>query len=267
MQQTDRPFIIIRAGVSVDGRIALGPNRTMFDDMGDPRFQIDKERNSQAWTAMEVALKALHPCDADMLGSNSLVREGGSLRELPSADGFSNDDLHRDYLPDEVMNREDKVPWAIIVDGRGRCRSGWKGEGNGHALHLVSHGVAPEYLAFLRRERIPYFIAGQHQVDLPSAFRNLYHCLGVRHLWTSAAGKLCGAMLRRNLVDEVNLLVAPNLIGGTDTPCLFASPDLGPGESPTPLRLLTCQTLAQEYLWLRYTGKRSHEELPVSQCV
>jgi len=33
----NRPYIIIQVAASVDGRISLGPNRTMFDDMRDER--------------------------------------------------------------------------------------------------------------------------------------------------------------------------------------------------------------------------------------
>jgi hypothetical protein len=31
------PYIVVRVSTSVDGRVALGPNRTWWDDLADPR--------------------------------------------------------------------------------------------------------------------------------------------------------------------------------------------------------------------------------------
>ena len=57
---------------------------------------------------------------------------------------------------------------------------------------------------------------------------------------------------RAGLVDELQLLVAPALIGGRDTPSMFDGPELADGEPPTRLRLLTVHAEADGMLWLRY---------------
>jgi hypothetical protein len=44
----------------------------------------------------------------------------------------------------------------------------------------------------------------------------------------------------------------PAIIGGTETPSLFDSPVLGPGELPARLRLLSAQVQAGGRVWLRY---------------
>jgi hypothetical protein len=56
-----------------------------------------------------------------------------------------------------------------------------------------------------------------------------------------AGGRLNGALLRAELVDEVNILFTPRLIGEFDTPALFDSPDLGEDEWPTPLVLVSVE--------------------------
>ena len=63
-------------------------------------------------------------------------------------------------------------------------------------LHLTSHAAPPEYLAFLRREKIPYLISGERHVDLSSAMLKLNTQLGVKCLVSTAGGKLNGALLR-----------------------------------------------------------------------
>jgi 2,5-diamino-6-(ribosylamino)-4(3H)-pyrimidinone 5'-phosphate reductase len=76
--------------------------------------------------------------------------------------------------------------------------------------------------------------------------------LGVKTLVTTAGGKLGGAFLRAGLVDEVSIILNPQLYGGLETPALFDSPDLRDDEWPTRLRLVTAQVYAAGNLWLRY---------------
>ena len=63
------------------------------------------------------------------------------------------------------------------------------------------------YLAFSRRERIPYLIGGQAQVDLESALNKLYTILDVRAIRLWEGGTLNGALLRAGLMDEMHYRV------------------------------------------------------------
>jgi 2,5-diamino-6-(ribosylamino)-4(3H)-pyrimidinone 5'-phosphate reductase len=187
-------------------------------------------------------------------GSGSFVREGEPLTPLPLYEGDP-EPLYRDFLPDEVVHRPGHEMWLVLVDGRGRMRSGYKGTedhpGN-HMLHLTSYGAPAEYLAFLQRERIPYLIAGEKRVDLPAAMRKLKDQLGVSCVRSTAGARLNGALLRAGLLDEINIIYRPEIIGGTETPTLFDSPELAPDEWPTRLRLISAQVRAEGHVWLRY---------------
>ena len=135
-----------------------------------------------------------------------------------------------------------------------RMRMGYKGtEHPGcHMLHLTSPAAPPEYLTFLQRERIPYLITGQERVNLPAAFGLLRTVLGVERLLSTGGGRLSGALLRAGLLDEINVILRPEIIGGALTPALFDGPDLAPQAWPTALRLISVQMHAGTYLWLRY---------------
>lgn len=254
----NRPFIVVLSAASLDGRISLGPNRTMWQDMEDSRSLLPGD--ADVWKEVEKRLHDLHQFQGDMLGSNSLVREGEELRPLPSYTGCK-ESLYQDYLPPEVVERPEQRGWLIVVDGRGRVRSGYKGEDRPgwHMLHLVSHGVPGEYLFFLRNNRIPYLITGERRVNLPEAMGKLYSKLKVKRLLVGAGGKLSGALLRAGLVDEVNVIVKPMLIGGFETPCLFDSPDLGVGDKPARLRLISAQVQTNGFIWLRYSVEMNAE--------
>lgn len=247
-----RPFVVMLASTSMDGRMALGPNRTWWDDMADARLKPNREHDA-IWQEARENITRLHHPQGDMQGSGSFVAEGAPLTPLPPFEGDTGA-LYAHFLPEEVLNRPEPRSWLIVVDGRGRLRSGYKGtEHPGcHMLHLTSPAAPPEYLAFLRRERLPYLLTGQDRVDLPAALGLLRAALGVERLISSGGGGLSGALLRAGLLDEINLILRPEVIGGSLTPALFDGPDLAPHEWPTALRLISAQVHAGAYVWLRY---------------
>ncbi len=254
---SERPYLCILVSTSMDGRVSLGPNRTWWDEGADPRNQASDE-NAAIWQeARESIQRTLKP-HGDMQGSGSFVAEGGALTPLPAFEGDPAP-LYADFLPDEVMARPKPRSWLIVVDGRGRLRTGYKGtEHPGcHMLHFTSRAAPPEYLAFLQRERIPYLILGERQVDLPLAMARLKADLGVDCLLSTAGARLNGALLRAGLVDEINLILRPEAIGGTATPSLFDGPDLRPDEWPTKFTLISAYVRPSGYVWLRYAVARA----------
>jgi len=123
-------------------------------------------------------------------------------------------------------------------------------------LVLVCRSTPREYLAYLRGSEIPYLVAGDHRVDLLAMLRRMADRLGVSCVVSRAGGGLNGALLRAGLIDEVQVILLPALIGGLGTPTSFDGPPLLDGELPTPLRLLTVQTTADGVVWLRYEVER-----------
>lgn len=248
----ERPRVISLGTVSVDARVALAAHRTQWEEMADPRA-LASESSLEVWTEVRKLAEELHHPQAWMLGSGSLAREGEPLRRLPTAKADS-PSLYRDFLPDDVVHRNGHTTWLVAVDSRGRLRSGYKGtdEPGCHTLHLVSRKTPSAVLAFLQRERIPYLVAGSDRVDLREAMGKMKAKLGVTCLVSEAVGRLNGALLRAGLIDEVDLVLRPELIGGETVPTLFQSPDLADDEWPTRLRLLDVRTLRSQYVWLRY---------------
>ncbi len=246
-----RPQVVTYSAASVDGRIAVSPDVLLLG--GDERWQSMGELSD----ALEW-LRFTHKPQATLEGSGSFVREGDEPAPLPPFDG-NPAGLYTDFVPADVVQRPGHRGWFVAVDGRGRVR-GWIKDGSvfgeafegWHLLVLVAHGTPPEYLAYLRSETSPYLVAGQERVDLQLALEKLRSTLGVTSLLSTAGGRLSGALLRAGLVDEVNVELLPGIIGGFDTPSLFDSPALKPGEWPARLELISARVQAGGQVWLRY---------------
>lgn len=247
-----RPYLIVHTIASADGRVSLGPHRTGFEDTADDRWRAIWASHS----SLEESIRGLaerYRNNAFLEGSGSFVAEAEeaariAVQDVPGATA-------RDFLPSEVVDAPGRAGWFVAVDSRGRLRSGIKefaGWQGWHTLHLVSRSTPDDYLAFLRQTGIPYFVTGVGHVDLPEALSKLRMVLGIDRIVCTAGSRLNGALLRAGLVDEVSLVFLPALIGGTDTPTLFRSPDLGEAEWPTRLELLSVQSEPLGRVCVRY---------------
>ena len=185
-----------------------------------------------------------------------LVAENEKLAELP-AYNCEIEDLYQDFLPADIVSRPGRETWTSVIDGRGRFRNGYTADRDDpktYMIHLTTETAPPEYLSFLRARNIPYLIEGQERVDLPKMLRKVKTRLNVNTIATSSGGRLSGALIRGSLLDEINILVSPLVIGGFTVPTLFASPETdGQDILPVKLKLVEVKTMLNDKLWLRYT--------------
>ena len=122
----NRPYIYISLAASADGRISKGPNLTMWEEMADTRAQEEDNAGRPIGEEIGKSLRSIYKPQADMVGSNSLVKTEEFLAQLPPFEGDPKV-LYQDFLPNDVVNRPDRLGWLIVVDGQGRIRSGWEG--------------------------------------------------------------------------------------------------------------------------------------------
>lgn len=135
--------------------------------------------------------------------------------------------------------------------------------------HLTEHGVRyfcarsnkfvlitqnPVHPAFSVNEDNLYIIKQDH-FNLLEALKVLKGDFGCENLTIQSGGTLNGLFLRNKLIDYVDIVVAPILIGGKDTPTLIDGNSL---TSINDLNLLgvlqleKCETLKNSYIHLRY---------------
>ena len=122
------------------------------------------------------------------------------------------------------------------------------------AKQLVLLTSNPDHPAFALSEP-KLSILFQERLSLAAALERLRRDFGCRRLTVQSGGTVNGLFLREKLLDYVDVVVAPVLIGGKDTPTLIDGASLRTPEELSGLgvlRLTECTVLRDSYLRLRY---------------
>lgn len=238
------------ATVSVDGRIALHPDRILLDPaVGAVWSSLHPAGATSMIEERTQLINRQHRPQAVLNGSGSFTTGMGS--PLPSFTGDPRE-LLADFLPDDVADGPHHERWFVVADGRGRARWHTKSDGGYDLLILVARSTPSEYLAYLRREHVCYLVTGEARVDLNMALERMRVDLGIECVVADGGGELNGALLRGGLVDQLEIVVLPLAIGGKGTPSLFDGRLLGPDELPTALELTATRVTDDGAIWLSY---------------
>jgi 2,5-diamino-6-(ribosylamino)-4(3H)-pyrimidinone 5'-phosphate reductase len=140
--------------------------------------------------------------------------------------------------------------FAFAIDSGGRLAWETNEIDGDHVVAILSERVSDEYLAFLRDKRVSYVLAGSRTVDLSLALDKIGASFGVRTLMLEGGGRINGAMLRANLIDEVSVLIAPVADGRVGTATLFDVDGVDSGARR--LALESVDRRGTDVVWLRY---------------
>jgi diaminohydroxyphosphoribosylaminopyrimidine deaminase/5-amino-6-(5-phosphoribosylamino)uracil reductase len=189
--RTGRPYVILKAAMTLDGKIATAS--------GESR-----------WITGEAARRDVHRLrarvDAILVGVNTVLRDDPRLTVRPAGDRVAARDRHPLRV---VLDSRLRIPPAarVLAHGPGRA---------GVLVVTTRHAPARRRAALERR--------GGEVLVLPAKARRvpLRACLealgrrGVTSLLVEGGGEVHASFLREGLADEVRLYVAPRLLGGTD---------------------------------------------------
>jgi 2,5-diamino-6-(ribosylamino)-4(3H)-pyrimidinone 5'-phosphate reductase len=217
-----KPYVVMYNAISLDGRI------NGFDvDMDLYYGQISR------WSE-----------NATLVGCDTLLQGLGEVPAETEAD-----------LACDAVDPEDQRPLLVVPDSRGRFRHWhflrqqpyWR-----DFLVLCTRKTPPDYLDYLDQRSIHRCIVGDDRVDYVAALAMLNEKFGVSVVRMDSGGTLNGILLRAGLVDEVNLLVHPVLVGGTSTKSFFEDRAHGDLESYLSLSLKGVEQVKNGLLLLTY---------------
>ena len=93
------------------------------------------------------------------------------------------------------------------------------------------------------------------KLNLESLLEDLYSKYNAEKLTIQSGGTLNGLFVRNKLIDYVNIVVAPIIVGGSDVPTLVdgeSIKDESELNKLMPLELLECNKLENSYIELKY---------------
>lgn len=223
--ETDLPEVVLMTTASVDGRITLGKYQRLLDPAVSERWNTLQVPGSFPGRPADLAS---HVC---LEGSGSFVDVDAEAPAWP-VPSTPEQELWGDHLPRSSPN------WFVVADSRGRVSWTFTGDEMTILHVLVCRATPPGYLQRLRDLGIGYFVVGDHQVDLRAALVRVGQVFRADRVIIDSGGTMNAALLRQGLVDIVDVVTLPGLVGGIGTPTIMDGPPLRNHECPIRLQLL-----------------------------
>lgn len=221
----DRPITTLFMLMSADGKISTGATDVLDVDKDFPKLPGVREGLHQYYEIEQTT-------DLWSLNSGRVqAKMGANSKPLPGKSPVSF------VLMDNTHLDENGVRYFCAL-----------------AKEFVLITTNPAHPAY-HVEQDNLHILFQPKLSLPDALARLKADFGCERLTVQCGGTLNGLLLREKLFDYIDIVVAPVLVGGKDTPTLIDGASLV-SEEELPqlgvLKLLECKVLENSYLRLRY---------------
>jgi 5-amino-6-(5-phosphoribosylamino)uracil reductase len=234
-----RPHIICHMSTSIDGR--LHPSRFTGTASGISR-NVLRGHFEKVHDSFEA--------DGWIIGRRTASEMAkGTERSIAGAP-----ELPREAHVGDIKGRK----LAVIIDPSGRVHYGKDNIGGDHVVAVLGAQVSDAYLAEIREDGVSYIFAGPNGHDLSGAMEQLAAHFGAKKLLLEGGGKINGAFLKHQLIDEFSTLIYPGVDGvaGSDSIVDYSGPEGDrPGAGQT-LRLTHCEVLEGGMVWLRHAVER-----------
>ncbi len=174
-----RPYVILNAAMSLDGKIA--------SKTGDSKLSCEED-----WIRVHELRKSVH---AIMVGINTIIKDNPKLtvRKIPC----------------------EKNPIRVVIDSKARTPENARVLSKDAPTIIAVSEKAPEEKIKILEKKSKVIICGKNKVDLQKLLKELYK-LGVKKLLLEGGGTLNWSMLKNKLVDEIRIAIAPVIVGGTE---------------------------------------------------
>jgi 2,5-diamino-6-(ribosylamino)-4(3H)-pyrimidinone 5'-phosphate reductase len=169
-------------------------------------------------------------------------------------------EMYSDNIPSEMESdivkkknlEHDKKPFWVIVDTRGKLKGLMhmyrRFEYCRDVIVLLSQNTPKDYVSYLKERDYEYIISGESQIDLPAALDTLYSKYKIKTILTDTGGILNSVLLENKLVEEISLIIAPNIVG-ENAQHLFKTLK---NNSRFSLSLRKVEVLDKNYVFVRY---------------
>ncbi len=225
MAAAARPYVLLSAAVSVDGRL---------DDAGPERLLLSNAEDFDRVDQLRAG------CDAILVGGNTLRRDNPRLLVNSPARRAARAAAGRSAYPLKVtLSASGDLPAGLNFWHTGGAKVAYTTDAAAPRLRAALAGLAD-------------VVAAGPQVGLGAVLDDL-GARGVERLMVEGGGSVHTQFLAEGLADELQLALAPLLVGQADAPRFLGTADF-PGGPGRRMRLLEARTVGDVVL-LRYAPK------------
>lgn len=224
---TDRPYTTLFLVMSLDGKISSGDNDTLDVDADWKRIHGVKEGLYQYYDLEKQT-------DACFFQSGRVFEKiGFNERELATTKILVTGAIvdNKPHLNEKGMRYLSSWLEQVIVV---TTHPNHPGKNLANNVHLVEV---------------------KDPIDFPDVFRTLKLQYGIERMTIQSGGTLNAKLLRAGLIDEVSIVVAPLLVGGSTTSTLVDGEAIHSIDELHKLKVLefiSCNLLKHSYIHLRY---------------
>jgi 2,5-diamino-6-(ribosylamino)-4(3H)-pyrimidinone 5'-phosphate reductase len=206
-----RPYVILNAAMTLDGKIATVA--------GDSKISCEED--------LDRIHRLRAGVDAVMVGLGTVLADDPSLT---------------------VRRARGKNPLRVVVDSLGKTPVNAKVlDGSARTIIAVTTRAPKGRVERLRAKGAQVIAVGRKEVDLKKLLEKLYE-LGVRRLLLEGGSTLNWGMLKRGLVDEVRVAVAPCIVGGANARTLVGGHGFARISKSISLKLLSIERVGEDLL-------------------
>ncbi len=229
-----RPYVILNAAVTADGKT---------DTVARQGAVISSARDLERVDRLRAESDAVMVGGHTLLGDDpQLTVKSAALRAARCARGLAENPIKVGV----ITNIGDPRTGAAL-----RNDSRFLTAGPAQVILFTTQQTSAAQIERLRRHGAQVFVTGEHQVHLDAALHRL-HKLGTRRLLVEGGGTLNAGLLRKKLVDEIYVYVAPLIFCGAGAPTLASGAGLRRGEA-IHLQLRAVENLDDDGVVLHYT--------------
>lgn len=139
---------------------------------------------------------------------------------------------------------------------------------NEHGIDYLCHWVNKLILVTNNKNHIAYSLKEKYsnleilfyeELDLEKMLEDLYNKYDAKKITIQSGGSMNGRFVRDNLIDYVNIVIVPILIGGKDVPTLVDGESINSDGELNKLRvleLIECNRLDDSYIQLKYKVRK-----------
>ncbi|MBD3193817.1 MAG: 2,5-diamino-6-(ribosylamino)-4(3H)-pyrimidinone 5'-phosphate reductase [Candidatus Lokiarchaeota archaeon] len=187
MKENKRPYIILSAAMTIDGKIATR--------MGDPELSDEDD-----WKTVH---KLRTEVDAIMVGKGTILNDNPKLH----IKYYDHDGYYRIVADSNLSISLDSKVIRFKPDIYPTCI-------------LATENANERRIKQFEDKNVKVIKAGNgKRVNLYEAILKLYD-IGIHSILLEGGGTLNWSMFKHNLVDEIRLTIAPWVIGGSNSPTL-----------------------------------------------